>query len=87
MAVVYIPTLLRSFAGGADRVEIEGSSVRQVIDNLDLRWPGIRDRLTEGGRLRPNISVSVDWEICPLGLLEEVKASSEIHFVTAISGW
>jgi hypothetical protein len=42
--------------------------------------------LIEEGRLRPNISVAVDGEISPLGVLELVAPSSEVHFVTAIKG-
>ena len=53
-------------------MEAEGATVRQVIDNLDRAWPGIRDRLLEEGRLRPNISVAVDGEVSPTGLLEPV---------------
>ena len=86
VAVVYIPTILSSLTGGKSPVEVEGTTVRQVIDNLERSWPGIRDRLVAGDRLRPNISVAVDGEISPLGLLERVSAKSEVHFVAAISG-
>ena len=60
--------------------------MRQVIDNLEQAWPGLRDRLVEGDRLRPNISVAVEGEISPLGLLEKVPAAGEVHFVVAIKG-
>jgi hypothetical protein len=40
----------------------------------------------ENGQLRANISVAVDGEITPLGLLEEVSEDGEIHFVAAIKG-
>ena len=65
---------------------MEGTTVRQVIDNLERAWPGIRERLVAEGRLRANISVAVDGEVSPIGLLEPVSAESEIHFVAAISG-
>jgi molybdopterin converting factor small subunit len=86
LARVYIPTLLRNLTGGRDSLEVPGVNVRQVIENLESRCPGIRDRLLEGGRLRPNISVAVDGEISPMGLLESVSAASEVHFITAIKG-
>ena len=38
------------------------------------------------GRLRPNISVAVDGEVSPIGLLEAVGPASEVHFVAAIKG-
>ncbi|MBK5293824.1 MAG: MoaD/ThiS family protein [Acidobacteriia bacterium] len=90
MPVVFIPTLLQAVTGGHTRLEAEGSTVAQVIENLDRDWPGIAARLVEGARLRPNLSVAVDGEITPLGLLERVGPQSEVHFVAAIkggSGW
>ena len=57
-----------------------------MVGNLDRAWPGIGERLVADGRLRSNISVAVDGEVSPMGLLEPVSAQSEIHFVAAISG-
>jgi molybdopterin converting factor small subunit len=86
MATVYIPTMLRDLTGGKGELEISGMTVREIIDNLDLSYPGIRERFMVGNQLRPNISVAVDGEISPLGALERVEPSSEVHFVAAIRG-
>jgi molybdopterin converting factor small subunit len=86
LATVYIPTLLQPITGGRAWVEAEGATVRQVIDSLERSWPGIRERLMEQDRLRPNISVAVDGEVTPMGLFEPVGPSSEILFVPAIKG-
>ena len=86
MSEVHIPAMLRELTGGRSPVEAAGATVREVIEDLDRRWPGIRDRLMEGGRLRPNLSVAVDGEVSPLGLRETVAPASEIHFVAAIKG-
>ena len=86
MALVYIPTPLAGLTGGKSPLQVEGATVREVIDNLERAWPGIRERLISEGRLRSNISVAVDGEVTPLGLREPVSASSEVHFVAAISG-
>ena len=86
MATVFIPALLQSLTGGRTAVEVDGGSVSEVIDHLEQAWPGIRERLVEQGRLRPNISVAVDGEISPMGLLETVAPGSEVHFVAAIKG-
>jgi molybdopterin synthase sulfur carrier subunit len=83
---VYIPALLRTLTGGRASVEVEGTTVRQVIDNLEEAWPGVRDRLLDDGRLRPNISVAVDGEVSPMGLIEAVGPASEVHFIAAIKG-
>jgi molybdopterin synthase sulfur carrier subunit len=86
MAKVYIPALLQNLTGGNAQLDIEGSTVREIIDNLEQKYPGIKDRLVESSQLRPNISVAIDGEITPLGMLEGVAESSEVHFVAAIRG-
>jgi len=86
VAKVYIPTLLRNLTGGSAAVEVDGATVGQVVERLEQLYPGIRERLLDAGRLRPNISVAVDGEISPMGLLERVEPSSEVHFVAAIQG-
>jgi molybdopterin synthase sulfur carrier subunit len=86
MATVHIPALLQELTGGRRELEIEGTSVREVLDNLERKFPGIKARFLEGDHLRPDISVAVDGEISPLGLLERVEAGSEVHFVAAIRG-
>ncbi|MBI3209919.1 MAG: MoaD/ThiS family protein [Candidatus Solibacter usitatus] len=86
MPVVFIPALLRPLTGGASQVEAAGETVRALIDNLEAQYPGLRERLVDQGRLRPNVSVAVDGEVSPIGLLESVGPESEVHFVHAISG-
>ena len=86
MPTVFIPALLRPLTGGQSSVEVEGATVRQVIDHLESAWPGIRDRLLADGKLRPNISVAVDGEVTPEGLAEVVGPASEVHFIAAIKG-
>lgn len=86
MATVYIPALLQDSTAGTSLIEVEGTTVRQVIDNLERTLPGIRERLVEQGRLRPNIRVAVDGRVSPVGLLEHVSPSSEVHFIAAAAG-
>ena len=86
MPAVYIPALLQR----ADRREAAGGggrrTVREVIENLERRCPGIREQLMDGDRLRTNIQVAVDGEVCPMGLREPTQPESEVHFVAAIRG-
>ena len=65
---------------------VEGKNVRQIIESLDQKYPGFKDRLVEDGRVKPNISVAIDGEITPLGMIEKVSEESEVHFLPAISG-
>ena len=60
--------------------------MRKVINDLDEHYPGIKDRLTNNNRIKPNISVAVDGVISPLGILEKVGEDSEVHFLPAIGG-
>ena len=86
MVTVYVPTMLQSMTGGVKQVQVEAANVRQVINQLEEQFPGIKDWLMEGNQVRPNLSVAIDGEIARMGLLERVRENSEVHFVPAISG-
>ena len=86
MATVYIPSLMQKLSDGNSKVEIDGGSVRQIVNNLDAQYPGFKERLVEDGRIKGNISVAVDGEITPLGMLEKVAETSEVHFLPALGG-
>ena len=86
MPIVGIPSLLRDLTQGQRLLPVEGDTVRQVIENLDGQYPGIKDRLCEGDRLRPSISIVVDGHTSTLKLLHRLQESSEVHFVISISG-
>ncbi len=86
MPVVFIPSLLRPFAGGRGEIAVAGANVREAIDNLLERCPELADRLLEDGRLRGNLSIAIDGEIAAMGMLDPVDEDSEIHFLAAISG-
>ena len=86
MPRVFIPPLLRPLTEGAEDVEVAGSTVRQVIENLNARFPGIRERLCRGDELQPGLAVAVDGQISSLGLLQKVHPASEVHFLPAIGG-
>ncbi|GAA2098944.1 MoaD/ThiS family protein [Microlunatus panaciterrae] len=63
MAVeVRIPTILRTFTGGEKAVKGQGSTLHQVIDDLETRHPGIRERLVESDNLRRFVNVYVNDE-------------------------
>jgi len=81
-----IPSLLRELTGGQRLVSVDGGTVREVIDNLERLYPGIKERLCDGDRLRPSISVVVDGQTSVLKLRQRLDPSSEVHFVIAISG-
>jgi sulfur-carrier protein len=86
MAVVWIPSLLQSLTGGEEKVMVSGATVGEVIDNLEARFPGVKERLVAGGEIRPHIAVAIDGDVSPEGLEQDVQESSEIHFIPALSG-
>ena len=63
MATVTIPTPLRSLTDGIEEISVSSSTVAEVIDDLDARFPGVGDRLLdESGTLRRFINIYVDEE-------------------------
>ena len=57
---VRIPTILRSYTGGESEVTAEGSTLAEVIDDLDRRFDGIKGRvLDDNGKLRRFVNVYV----------------------------
>ena len=88
MPEVWIPPRMQALTDGKQQVQVEGSTVRQVVNNLESLFPGTRALLydEEGQDLLPGVAVIVDGETSQLGLLERVREDSEVHFLPAISG-
>ncbi len=86
MPTVIVPALLRKLTNGQERVAVRGSTVRQVVEDLDRQFPGMKAQLVEEGELKPGIAVSVDGEMGVGGLLDPVKETSEVYFLPAIGG-
>ena len=86
MAAVFLPsTLPPLFPGLPRRLDLEAASVAEVLERLDERWPGLRDRLCEPGpELRRHIHVYVDRERAALDT--PLAAASRVDVITAISG-
>tara|TARA_Y100000758_G_C15729008_1_gene303949 strand:+ start:164 stop:427 length:264 start_codon:yes stop_codon:yes gene_type:complete len=86
MPIVFIPAQLKSLTGGISQVEIEADNVRQVIEQLETQFPGIRDRLCDGDQLAPTLQVSVDSSMGARGLRTRVTEAQEVHFLPVIGG-
>ncbi len=86
MAVVFIPALLRDLTGGVESVQSPGGTVREVIEELDRRYPGVKARLFDGDSLRPGIAVAVDGAISRQRLRHKLEEGSEVHFLPQING-
>ncbi len=86
MAKIFIPTMLQSLTAGTKQVDLEARNIRQVIEQLDEMYPGIKDRLVEDGEIRPNLAIAIDGDVAIMGMLQKVGENSEVHFVPAIGG-
>lgn len=84
--VVTLPALLvKLFPGCLRQVEVTASSVAEMIDALDARWPGIRDRLCDSTpRIRRHVNIFVAGERTTLAT--KLAPGTEIMVMTAISG-
>jgi molybdopterin synthase sulfur carrier subunit len=86
MPTVWIPATLRTLTHHQETVRVGGATVREVIDGLDVQFPGIKARLCNGDNLRPGIVVAIDSDVSRAGLGQEVNENSEVHFLPAIGG-
>ena len=90
MAVtVRIPTPLRKFTGDQADVEVRGATVREVIDNLEARHSGIKERMVdEAGAIRRFVNVYVNEEDIRFldGSETDVKDGDQVTIVPAIAG-
>ena len=89
MAVqVSIPTILRSYTDGANRVEAEGGTLRDLIADLDQRHPGISERLIENGELRRFVNVYLNDEDVRFtgGLTTPVSDGDAVTVLPAVAG-
>jgi len=86
MATVLLPrSLIALFPGTPRSVEIEGATVSDVIDALDRRVPGMRDRLCDAGpTIRTHINVYVAGERAALDTT--VPSDATVHVIPAVSG-
>jgi molybdopterin synthase sulfur carrier subunit len=57
---VSIPTLLRTFTQDQKRVEAQGNTVLEVLDDLELNFPGIKPRLMNGQVLHRFVNLYVN---------------------------
>ncbi len=89
MAVVFVPTLLRKFAGGATKVEVPGATLRELLDNLESHHPGLKEHILDPddpSQLMPGLAAVVDGEASVLGLHHRLNPDSEVHFIPAVGG-
>lgn len=90
MAVkVRIPTPLRKLAGGSSEVSVNGTTVAEVLENLEKDHPGFRERLYDDrGQIRRFVNIYVAGEDIRFlkGVDTPIKESEEVSIVPAVAG-
>ncbi len=71
---------LRRFADGADKVEVRGKTVGELLDNIVAKHPGMAPVIKAG------VSVSVDGQIIPASRHEPVQEDSEVFLLQRLKG-
>jgi len=86
---VQIPAPLRSLTGGADEVLVEAQDVAGLVEALEARHRGLRDRLYDGsGELRSYVRLFVNEEDVRFldGKKTSLRAGDTVAIVPAIAG-
>lgn len=89
MAVkVKIPTPLQRLTQGKEEVDGEPGSIIELINALDKKYPGLGERISEGGKIRRFVNIYVNEEDIRFLNAEEtnVKDGDQISIVPAIAG-
>ncbi|MDN5761078.1 MAG: MoaD/ThiS family protein [Microlunatus sp.] len=83
-----IPTILRTYTGGEKAVQGDGATLAQVIDDVEGRHPGLKNRLVEEAGLRRFVNVYVnDEDVRFTGGLEAPTADGDVVVVLpAVAG-
>jgi molybdopterin synthase sulfur carrier subunit len=86
---VHIPTILRPLTRNESVVQARGTTVKEVLEDLERQFPGVRDRLLDAsGNLRRFVNIFVNGE--DIRFLKEketpVGPADEISIVPAVAG-
>jgi molybdopterin converting factor small subunit len=83
---VLIPTPLRSYTGNAAAVSAQGTTLGQLVSDLDRQYPGLRFRIIdEQGSIRPHIRLFVN-RLATRDLASAISENDEVMIVGALSG-
>ncbi|MBI4789617.1 MAG: MoaD/ThiS family protein [Chloroflexi bacterium] len=88
-ATLYVPTPLRKLTNGKSKVQIDGTSIAELIERAEAEYPGFRDRvLDSNGEVKRFINVfvnGVDMRTMQ-GKATTVKDGDEVSFIPAMAG-
>jgi len=85
---VRIPTPLQKITNGKAEVECTAKNVAELVEVLEKDYPGIKERLSDGGKIRRFINIYVNEEDIRFVNKEEttLKDGDSVSIVPAIAG-
>ena len=86
---VRIPTPLRKITNGADKVSVSGSSISEVLEELEIEFSGVQARIyDENKQLRSFVNIYINGEDIRFldGLDSNTKSGDEVSIVPAVAG-
>jgi molybdopterin synthase sulfur carrier subunit len=89
VSIVYIPAVLRQNVGGAKSLELDGDSIRGVVEALVAKHPALGSQLlTEDGQLNRFVNVYVNGQDVRYlaGLDTPVGPADEVRLLPAMAG-
>jgi len=89
MARVHLPSMLRTYVSGEKELDVDGETIRNVLDALGERSPALERRLRdESGKLRRYVNFYVDGDECRTldGLDTTLDAEAEVMIIPSVAG-
>jgi sulfur-carrier protein len=85
---VRIPTPLQKLSNGKAEVECKASNIKELIEALEKDYPGMKERLSDNGKIRRFINIYINEEDIRFMSKEEtpLKDGDTISIVPAIAG-
>ena len=80
MIKVFLGSNLKNFTNGVEELEVEATSVKSLIAEMDRRYPGIADALESG------FALAIDGEVIANPGYEKLADVSEVRFLSPLQG-
>lgn len=85
---VQIPTILRTYTGGEKVVSAEGATLADLVADLDVKYPGLKDRVLDDAGLRRFVNVYLNDEDVRFldGLGTALSDGDSVTILPAVAG-
>ena len=80
MTKVFLGSNLKNLTNGVEELEVEATSVKSLIVELDRQFPGIAEALDSG------FALAIDGEVIANPGYEKLKEVSEVRFLSPLKG-